>query len=145
MYGLSAWGPLILKSNLNRVRTLQKKALRTIEHAKYNANTIELCKKTKILLIDELIDLELAKISYRYTHDTLPKPMEKLFQANGYNHDYMTRARNNPRIQPHSSSIYYKSFPGITPSIWTNLGRDIKTKSTLSTFSKAYTELKLSH
>ncbi len=138
MYGLSVWGPLVLKSNLNRVRILQKKALRTIEHAKYNACTKELCKTTEILLIDDLIELELAKISYRYTHDTLPRPVGNLFQANDYNHHYMTRARHNPRIQPHSSSIYNKSFLRSAPSIWANLGHDIKNKTTISSFSKAY-------
>ncbi len=38
-YGLSIWGPLISQSALKRIRTLQKKALRTIDHAKYNACT----------------------------------------------------------------------------------------------------------
>ncbi len=144
MYGLSIWGPLVLKSNLKRVRTLQKKALRTIEHAKYNACTSDLCKKTNILLIDDLVELELAKISYRYTHDALPKPLENLFQANDYNHNYMTRARHNPRIQHHSSSKYYNSFLRRAPSIWSNLGRDIKSKSTLFTFCKTYKKFKLS-
>ncbi len=47
MYGLNIWEPLVTKSNLNRVKVLQKKALRTIDHAKYNANTSNLCKKNK--------------------------------------------------------------------------------------------------
>ncbi len=71
MYGISIWGPLVTKSNLNRVKVLQKKALRTIDHAKYNANSSNLSKKTKILLIDDLIELELAKISHRYVHGTV--------------------------------------------------------------------------
>ncbi len=138
MYGLSVWGPSVLKSNLNRVRTLQKKALRTIEHARYNACTSDLCRKTNILLVDELINLELCKISYRYINGDLPTPVENLFQANDYNHNYLTRARHNPRIQIHNSSIFSKSFLCRGPSIWSNLGYDIKTKPTMSTFCKAY-------
>ena len=110
MYGLSVWGPLVTKSNLNRVRVLQKKSLRTIDHAKYNACTSNLCKKTEILLIDDLIELELAKISYRYVNKSLPNPVQNLFQANDYNHNYLTRARHNPRIQQHNSSMFNKSF-----------------------------------
>ncbi len=121
MYGLSVWGPLVLhvlKSNLNLVKVFQKKALRNIECAKYNACTKELCKKTEIFLIDELIELELAKISYRYTHDALAKPLRNLFQANDYNHNYMIRARHNPRIQPHSSNIYYTIRLMTNPRVW---------------------------
>ncbi len=99
MYGLSIWGPLVAKSSLNRVKVLQKKAIRTIDHAKYNASTTNLCKKMKILLIDELVELELAKISHRYVYNTLPVPVKNLFQANAYNHNHLTRARNNPSIQ----------------------------------------------
>ncbi len=144
MYGLSIWGPLVTKSNLNRVKVLQKKALRTIDHAKYNANTSDLCKKTKILLIDDLIELELSKISHRYVHNTLPKPINALFQANAYNHDYLTRARNTPRIHQHRSNIFNKSFLNGGPSIWSKLDRDIQNKAKLSGFSKAFKASKLS-
>ncbi len=66
--------------------------------------------------IDELIDLELLKISHRYVNKTIPKPMGNLFQANDYNHNYLTRARNNPRIEWHSSNIFHKSFLCRAPS-----------------------------
>ncbi len=143
MYGLSIWGPLESKSNLNRVKTLQKKALRTINHAKYNARTYDLCKKSGILLIDELLELELAKISHRYIHGSLPKPVENLFQANDYNHNYQTRARNNPRIQRHTTAIFNKSFLRKAPSIWTNLGQCIKSKLKIPSFCTAFKNLKI--
>ncbi len=111
-YGLSVWGPLISKSALKRIRTLQKKSLRTNDHAKYNACIVDLCRKSNILLIDDIIDIELTKISYKYVKDTLPKPVKDLFQANDYHHGYGTRNRQMPRIQNHSSTIVNKSFPG---------------------------------
>ena len=143
IYGLSIWGPLVVKSNLNRIRVLQKKALRTINHAKYNARTYDLCKRSEILLIDELIDLELTKISHRYIHNSLPKPVENLFQANDYHHNYHTRYRNNPRIQHHSSSIFNKSFLRKAPSLWGNLGQDLKNKPKISSFSVAFKNSKI--
>ena len=143
MYGLSVWGPIIAKSNLNRVRILQKKALRTIDHAKYNAPTANICKRTDILLIDELIDLELVKISHRYVNKTLPKPVQNLFLANDYNHNYLTRARHNPRIQRHNTSLFNKSFLCKAPSIWANLGQEIKEKTKILLFSRAYKKSKI--
>ncbi len=100
-------------------------------------------KKTKILLVHDLIELELAKISHRYVHNTLPKHVNDLFQANAYNHDYLTRARNNPRIHQHRSNIFNKSFLNRAPSIWSKLDRDIQNKTKISAFCKAFKALKL--
>ncbi len=131
------------KSSLNRIKILQKKSLRTIIYAKYNVRTNYLCKKSVILLIDELLELELAKISHRYIHGTLSKPVENLFQANDYNHNYQTRSSNNPRIQRHTSAIFNKSFLRKAPSIWTNLGQGIKTKLKIPLFCTAFKNLKI--
>ncbi len=77
-------------------------------------------------------------ISHRYVNKTLPKPVENLFLANDYNHNYLTRARHNPRIQRHNTSLFNKSFLCKSPSIWANLGQEIKEKIKISSFSKAY-------
>ena len=143
MYGLSVWGPLVTKCNLNRVRVLQKKALRTIDHAKYNASSTHVCKNTDTLLIDELIDLELSKISYRYVNNSLPNPVRNLFQANDYNHNYLTRARNNPRIERHRIKTFHDSFLCRAPSIWSKLGQEIKSKPKISAFNVAYKKFKI--
>ncbi len=142
-YGISIWGPLASKSGLKRVRTLQKKALRTIDHAKYNAPSSDLCKKLKVLIVDDVIDQELTKISYRYVKDILPKPIKDLFQANDYHHTYLTRYRQNPRIQKHSTSTFNKSFLCRAPSLWASLGRDMKNKIKITSFNKAYKQFKL--
>ncbi len=46
-YGISIWGPLISVNTLNRIKVLQKKAVRIIDHACYNANTAPIFKKTE--------------------------------------------------------------------------------------------------
>ena len=140
---ISVWGPLASKTALKRIRTLQKKALRTIDHAKYNACTADLCKKLNILLIDDIIDLEVTKISYKYVKDSLPKPVKNLFQANDYHHDYMTRHGQNPRIQKHSSTTFNKSFLCKAPSLWSSLGQNVKSKAKMSSFIIAYKKYKL--
>ena len=52
-YVLSLWGPLISVNTLNRIKVLQKKAIRIIVRACYNANTAPIFKKLKILHIDD--------------------------------------------------------------------------------------------
>ena len=53
VYGLSIWGPMAPKTAMKRVKTLQNKALR--------ANTKLICRKLKVLLLDDLIEFELSK------------------------------------------------------------------------------------
>ena len=103
---MGIWGTLASKSGLKRIIKLQKKAIRIISHAQYNAHTDPIFKKLNILKLENLIDLEMMKLSYRYVHKTLPMPVSNLFKANSYNHGYQTRARNNPRIEKHTSTIF---------------------------------------
>ncbi len=142
-YGISVWGPLISKSSLKRIRILQKKALRTIDHARYNACTVDLCKKLNVLLIDDIIDMEVTKLSYKYVKGMLPKPVQNLFQSNQYNHDYLTRQRQNPRVEKHTSTIFNKSFLCRAPSLWASLGQNIRNKPSVPSFTTAYKKLKL--
>ena len=60
-----------------------------------------------------------------------------------YNHNYLTRARNNPRIQRHQSKIFNDSFLCRAPSLWNNLRQNLKNKPKVSTFTKVYKQLKL--
>ena len=112
-------------------------------HAKFNESSLPLCKKLDILLIDDLIKLELAKISHRYVYNNIPNSARSLFLSNSYNHTYMTRFRNNPRIDRHHSSTYNKSFLVRAPSIWNILGRDTKNKTKISNFTSAFKKAKI--
>ena len=134
VYGLNIWGPLIAKSNLKRIRTIQKKALRTITHAKFNASTNAICKSLSILLVDELIEMELTNVSYRFVNKSLPKSVMQLFQANSYHHAYLTRQRDNPRIEKHKTAIFNKSFLCKAPSFWASLPQSNKTKNKKGVF-----------
>ena len=78
LYGLSIWGLLVAKTCLKRVKILKKKAIRgrpLIIWGHGEDNKIILSCKIQdsheiynILTKDHLIDLECAKISYRFIH-----------------------------------------------------------------------------
>ena len=143
-YGLNIWGPLVAKTCLKRVQTLQKKAIRAVDNARYNASTPTLFKKYEILTLDDLIDLECAKISYRFISSTLPRPVSSLFQANSHNHNYATRGRNNPRIEKHKGSTFNKSFLCKAPNTWASLPADMKNRPKLKSFSNNFKKTKFS-
>ncbi len=107
------------------LQILQKKAVRALVGATYNANTSPIFKKLEILRISDLIDLEQAKLSYKFVHNELPPGISKLFLPNAFNHRYNTRAGRNPRVAKHKIHIIHKSFLIKSPTIWSNLPLNI--------------------
>ena len=68
-YGISNWGCMIKKEQLNKIGNLQKKAISLINLNPY-VNSI--MSEEKILSIEEIIKLELLKIGHRLSIGTLP-------------------------------------------------------------------------
>lgn len=90
-YGILAW-----RSNITRIRKLQKKAVRAICKTKYNAHTAPLFKSLSLLTVDDLVKLESLKFAYKYNQKTLPVHLLNIFD-NGTqvinHHRYETRNR----------------------------------------------------
>ena len=83
MYGICNWGPILPAGKIKRLNVSQRKAVRSICRAKYNAHTNPLFAKTKILKMADLTDLEILKLMYLYSKSTLPTPLMNLFQNMG--------------------------------------------------------------
>ncbi len=127
----------------DRIKVLQKKAVRIIDRANYNANTAPIFKKLKILRIDDIIDLELAKLSYRFVKKDLPSPISSLFTENAFNHNYNTRFKNNPRAPRHRTSILNKSFLNRSQTVWSKLDTSIRNSTKCTTLKSQFVKLKL--
>ena len=57
----------------------------------------------KILTIDELAEMDLCKLSRKFTHNTLPLRINALFESSG--HDYDTINKDSPKIKKHSDTV----------------------------------------
>ncbi len=143
-YGLGLRGPLISANTFNRLKVLQKKAVRVIAKACYNANSAPLFKKLQILRISDMIDLEVAKLSFRFVNNELPLPIRDLFTPNAFNHNYNTRARNEPRIARHRTSLFHKSFLIRSQTVWSALVTHVKRASKFNSFRNMFTKLRIS-
>jgi hypothetical protein len=66
-YGLLSWG-----FNTTKLFKLQKKSVRIIVKAKYNAHTDPIFKELNILKIQDLFKLNVLKFYYKYQHNELP-------------------------------------------------------------------------
>ena len=90
-YGLIIWG-----WKANKLTTLQKKSIRIIAKAKYNAHTSPLFKQFSILKLSDLCALQDFKFCYKLRNNMLPLYFQsKQFLSANYTHNYSTRHSNN--------------------------------------------------
>ena len=116
--GISIWGCMIKKEQLNKINTLQKKAISLIN---LQSNAITIMKEEKILSIAEIIKLELIKIGQRLTLGTLPVNLSKTLKKDHLSdslmkkHNYDTRHKRDlylpkAKVKSYRDSFLYKSI-----------------------------------
>ena len=79
-YALSAWGPMIKIKDMKKIQVQQNKAIRSICNVKNRTVLIGLYKKLNILRFEDLIKMELLKISHRYILRQLTSEIGKFIQ-----------------------------------------------------------------
>ena len=80
------------QTNLNQIILKQKKAVRCILNARYNAHTGELFKDLKILPFDYLSSFFKLKFMYEYKNNLLPRSFDNLWNIRGVmNGDHLLR------------------------------------------------------
>ena len=90
-----------------RLVELQKRAVRNIHRAKYNAHSEPLfIKKSGLLALKDIFDFKCCKFYYKFKHSFLPDYFTKFFTLNNQIHNYDTRR---------SSDLH--RFPVNAPSI----------------------------
>ena len=89
-YGILAWG-----LNNTRLYKLQKKAIRTVANAKYNAHTEPLFKLFGFLKLPDILKVNTLKFYYKYVHQLLPDFFYTiLLHPRSEIHKYETRHSN---------------------------------------------------
>ena len=97
-YGITLWG-----FQSNRILRLQKRAVRVIHGAKYNAHTDPLFKKSTILKISDIFRLNCLKIFHKFLNEKVPAYINSMLQP--VTHQYNTRNRRRPpTIRVHKSA-----------------------------------------
>ena len=95
-YNILAWGTACKK-----LIPLQKKAIRLIVSAKYNAHTEPLFKKLSILKVEDLFECAKLKLIFKYTNNLVPDFMKSLNLVSHCDiHNYNTRY-NQQIVLPH--------------------------------------------
>ena len=74
-YGILLWG-----FKLNKLRILQKKAVRILSHSHYLAHCEPLFKNANIMKIDDIFKMHCFKLYYNFINKVLPTNIENLFR-----------------------------------------------------------------
>ena len=133
-YGISIWGSMLKKSDLKQLSIAQRKFIRCIVNAKYNAHTDPIYKELKLLKIESIIKLEQVKLFYKINNRSCPSEILKEFK---FNYGKSTRNKSNPNPPKHSTSRYNNSFLIKGISNWNSLPYNIKNKPTFNSFKSS--------
>jgi len=132
-YGVLLWGSSASVENINRLRIMQKKAIRLVKNAKYNDHTSPLCKELKILNIDDIIEIEHAKYMYKFNHNILPLELTKFLKRGNEIHGYATRQENPISVKRNFAPLDH-SFLTKAPAVWKKISKNVKDSKSLNNF-----------
>ena len=136
-YGISIWGCMIKKEQLNKIGNLQKKAISLIN---LNSSVDNIMSEEKILSIDEIIKLELLKIGHQLSVGTLPinlsRDLKKDHLSNSLikEHNYDTHYKRDLYLPKARGKTYRDSFLYKCILEYNNLSKSLKSVNKMSTF-----------
>ena len=89
-YGLPVWGNAD-NIYLEKIRLLQKKAVRAITFSDFNAHSLPLLKDLEILSLSDLFQYQISSLLWDLDHDTLPTSLSGYFRKRKNDHSHSTR------------------------------------------------------
>ena len=134
LYGITLWGSAY-QYHLNKLETIQKKAIRNISRAAYNEPSTPLFKKLNILKINDIYHMSIGKLMFSYLHKLLPPRLLKLFKTNTEIHTHDTRNRDYPHITSRRTNTASRSFLHESPKFWSTLPAKLKALKTVTSFN----------
>ena len=137
-YGIIIWGSTY-KSHLEKLTSLQNKAIRAVGGAGWNESSSPLYYKFKVLKFHDIYKYELAKFMHHVQNKTLPTPLLKIFDdvKNDLNLNTRSRTREKLKVPLFKLSRTQKSvkYQGVT--LWNSLSLNLK-KLSFQKFSTEY-------
>jgi len=136
-YGIILWGNAN-KGLLNPLIKYQKRAIRIIDGASYNAPTDSIYQRYNIMTVNEMYEAQLSSFMFDFTQGNLPSPLQEIFTTNHNMHQYNTRQRNDPHTRARRYAFTSRSLIHNGPKLWQNLPIDLKQKHTSKAFKRNF-------
>ena len=133
-YCACVWG-LTYHSNLKRLDTLQKRAVRTISRSAFDAHTETIFKSLKLLKFENIVSLQVAKIMYLYKNGQLLESFNNMFFAGEEIHNYNTRNKIVFRLPSCWTNVQKFALQFQGPKIFNTINDEIKNSLNLKEFT----------
>ena len=128
-YCISSWGAAA-PSNLIKLTSLQKRAIRTICRAHYLAHTSGLFKRQKILKLEDLYRLSVAVVVSRYKHGRWQGNFSPTSAADTHSHGTRSATSGNFYLPRAFNEVFERSLSYRGPSVWAAVPNHLKTLDT---------------
>lgn len=131
-------------TNLNKLRILQKKAIRIITNSHYIAHTDPLFSKLKLLKLDDLYKHQLGIFMYKAANNKLPDSMSSMLTRIQNIHKHNLRNQNSYYIQNIRTNSRKCTINYSGPVFWNALPSKLKQLVSINQFKNKLKELLLS-
>ena len=111
-YCIVVWG-----FECSRLSKTQKRCIRTICCAKYNAHTEPLFKSLNLLKMEDIFNYHVLKFYYKLCNQSLPTYFNTMAVTNAEYHQYETRQRNHLHVPVSRTAQAYKRIRHYLPSL----------------------------
>ena len=132
-YGILLWGNALIK-HIRGIQIAQKKCVRAIFGAKFNASSSPIFKQLGLLKFLDIYELYTCLFMYNFVNEGLPRPLLGIYQYHRDIHDHNTRHSTDPRTPSANSDSLRKSFLCQGPKLWASLDGCLKDSRTKSLF-----------
>ena len=96
-YGLPIWGATY-QAHLNKLIIMQKKIIRMIAGARYDAHTLPLFHNLGLMNLADLHRFHVCKFVFTNLNSLLPTPLNNIFISAGRVHEHMTRLNRSCKL-----------------------------------------------
>ena len=115
-YGIILWGSTYNKYT-HKLYVLQKKALRVMHNTTYTAQSMPLFEKSGILRIQDMYNLQLGVLMYKFTRQELSRSLMSLYEHSTTPYD--TRHGQYPILPNYTTNLVRRTCRG--PNMWRKL------------------------
>ena len=136
-YCISIWGSMISSELLYKLHTQQNQCIHMLDT---RLSLTDLCRKYKIMSIDDVIDLELCKLGFKLNNDMLPVNLLASLKGDARGktltkeHNYNTRNKKELNLPMTENSKYHSSFLFQAIKHYSKLPHALKGCTTYGTF-----------